>query len=112
MAVRSPKFGGVTCRGVVTFLDERTLWGKLVYAPTEIGHNVVDAISAALMAKSTKTVRQIRDGQEAVVELEFHLTAWHGASCSSNSEWRPQPGELVRVRLNADYKLVSVWYAA
>lgn len=111
MAQHTPKLGGMTCRGVVTFLDERTLWGKLVYAPTDAGHNVIDAMAAALMVKAKRAARQIRQGEDAVIELEFHLTAWHGATWSESNNWRPKPGEIVRVRLNTDHKLVSVWYA-
>lgn len=109
---RESKPNGMTCRGVVTFLNARTLWGKLVYAPTETGHAVIDAISAALIVTAKKAVRQIRQGQANVVELEFHLTAWHGATWSATNPWRPKPGEIVQVRLNADHKLVSVWYAS
>lgn len=96
----------------MTFLDERTLWGKIIYAPTEAGYAIVDALSAALLVKAKKAARQIRANETAVVELEFHLTAWIGATWSSRSSWRPRPGEIVKVRLNSDYKLVSVRYAS
>jgi len=95
----------------VTFLDERTLWGKILYAPTEAEEVNVDALSAALMVKATRAARQIRGGNDALVELEFHLTSWQGAYWSERSSWRPQPGEIVKVHLNSDYALVSVRYA-
>lgn len=97
------------CRGVVTYLDERTLWGKLVYAPTEDGHDVVDALSAALMINASKVARGIRlDGVAktlTVKELDFHTTSFLGGYGRDL-----QPGQLVDVHLNVDDKLVSVRY--
>ena len=48
------------CRAVVTYLNERTLWGRLVYAPDGDGESVVDALSAALMVNAAKVARGIR----------------------------------------------------
>jgi len=101
------------CRGVVTYVNERTGWGRLVYTPSKDDHSVVDALSAALMVNAAKVARGIRlDGVVktfTLIELEFHTTSWHGQP-SYRSGWVPQPGEIVDVHLNTDNKLVSVWY--
>ena len=97
------------CRAVVTYLNERTLWGRLVYAPDGDGESVVDALSAALMVNAAKVARGIRlDGVAkalTVKELEFHTTSFYGGYGRDL-----QPGQLVEVHLNADHKLVAVWY--
>ena len=97
------------CRGVVTYLNERTLWGRLVYALDNDGDGVVDALSAALLVNAAKVARSIRlDGVAktlTVKELEFHTTSFHGGYGRDL-----QPGQLVEVHLNIDNRLVAVWY--
>jgi hypothetical protein len=104
-------------------MDDQTLWGHIVYAPTAAGHRVVDALSAALLAKSSQLAREIRirHNRLDVETLEFHTTSWHGAPTRGSDHWslrprrpvslRPDLGEIVEVHLNADNKLVAVWYA-
>ena len=104
------------CRGVVTFINPKTLWGRLVYAPTEDSDSVIDALSAALIVKEAKTARGIRlDGvakTRTIIELKFHTTSWHGQpSYGRGGDWLPHPGEIIEVHLNDDYKLVAVWNA-
>jgi hypothetical protein len=113
MERRTTEQRGMICRGVVMQMNPQTYWGKLVYAPTDAGHAVVDALSAALIIKASKTVRQLReDAVEATrvaLEMSFHSTSWHMQP--GRRDWLPQPGEIVEVHLNSDYKLVAVWYA-
>jgi hypothetical protein len=94
------------CRAVVTSFDESN-WGTLVYALDDQGHNVVDAISAALIARSLSTAYNLRiryTGKEVQV-LEFHSTSFHGALNEL-----PYTGQLVEVHLNDHQRLVAVWY--
>jgi hypothetical protein len=94
-------------------MDPQTLWGHIVYAPTDVGHRVVDALSAALLAKSRQLAREIRIRHDRldVETLEFHTTSWHGAPTRSSDHWWPDLGELVEVHLNDSGKLVAVWHA-
>jgi len=94
-------------------MDDRTLWGHIVYAPTAAGHRVVDALSAVLLAKSSQLAREIRirHNRRDVETLEFHTTSWHGAPTRGSDHWWPDLGEIVEVHLNGDNKLVAVWYA-
>jgi hypothetical protein len=81
-----------------------------VFAPDDRGHNVVDALSAALIIKDAKTAREIRLNSVAkdltVKEMDFHSTSFHGA----RNEF-PFVGQLVELHLNDDQRLVAVWYA-
>jgi hypothetical protein len=71
----------VIYRGVITYVNVQTLWGKLVYAPTADGHSVVDALSAALMVNAVKVARGIctrRVGVSYVVLARSTFPAWLG----------------------------------
>lgn len=100
----------VICRGVVWNFEEKSGWGKLTYAFDERGHSVIDAMSAALLAKHTSIAREIRLNSEykdrTTTSLDFHSTCFSGGYVQ---EW-PWGGQLVEVHLNEDNKLVSVWY--
>lgn len=97
------------CRAVVTSFNRSTCWAQLVYALDARGHNVVDALSAALIVHDAKTARAIRLNSVAkdltVKEMDFHSTSFHGA----RNEF-PFVGQLVEVHLNDDRRLVAVWY--
>jgi len=95
------------CRAVVVDFNTQNLWGTLVYAPDAHGHNLVDAISAALIARSQSTAYSLRirhTGKEVQV-MQFHSTSFHGAL----NEF-PSVGQLVELHLNSDQRLVAVWY--
>lgn len=91
--------------------EPKTLWGKLMYAFDERGHQAVDAISAALIAKHVSIAREIRLNSElkdrTTKSLDFHSTSVHGIGATENWPWI---GQLVEVHLNIDQNLVSVWY--
>lgn len=96
-------------RAVVTEFDAQRLWGRLVYALDERGLSTVDAISAALIARSRQVANDLRiQGTGKTVQvIDFHSTSVHGIGSTEN--W-PQVGQLVEVHLNADERLVAVWY--
>lgn len=99
------------CRAVVWDFNEKNLWGKLTYALDERGFTVIDAMSAALIAKHNSIAREIRLTSEmkdrSTKSIDFHSTSVHGIGSTENWPW---VGQLVEVHLNDDKNLVAVWY--
>jgi len=97
-------------RAVIVEFNSQTLWGFVVYAVTEEGHNVVDAISAALLARAKSAAHELRLRyvDKDVRVMEFHSTSVHGSAPMIN-QW-PQVGQLVDLHLNDSERLVSVWH--
>ena len=99
-------------RGVVMSMDARSGWGVAVYAFCDEGQNVVDALSAALIAKELPTARKIQYygiiTVPSVVSLEFHMSSLHGSTVRDWDEAPRLVGHFVEVHLNSDFKLVMV----
>lgn len=90
--------------------NERTCWGKLIYAQDDYGCNVVEALSAALVVQAHDIARGLRSDAlhktKFVKELDFHATSVYG----NRGSVLPEPGQLVDINLNVDGTLLSVFY--